>query len=267
MTVAISTAVRCNSPLEKALADIAAAGFKTIDLLAIDGWVHVHTSDLADRYEQTRQRLDVLLQQHGLNLLALNTGVAAQLHHRSPEVNARRKQEISGLVRLMKEYGVRIAAIQPRAPDRARPWEEVLADCAATLREQVEMGAAAGITFALELHVNSPFETLEQAKRLLEVFPELPLVYDPTHFVMQGIPLRETGWLMAHARHVHLRDAAKDRMQVPMGSGEVDFDWLLGTLKERGYQGHVSIEYLETADFAALESARRLYDLVERALS
>lgn len=267
MAVACSTAVRCNSTLQKAVADISAAGFTTIDLLAIDGWVHVHTRDLADQYEQTRQHLDDLLQQHGLHLLALNTGVAAELHHRSPQVNARRKAEIGGLVRLMQDYGIRIAAIQPRAPDRARPWEDVLADCVATLREQVAMGAAAGSTFALELHVHSPFATLEQAKRLLAVFPELPLVYDPTHFVMQGIPLRETGWLMDHAHHIHLRDAARDKMQVPMGTGEVDFAWLLGTLKDRGYQGHISIEYLETAEFEALESARRLYDLVERTLT
>jgi sugar phosphate isomerase/epimerase len=53
----------------------------------------------------------------------------------------------------------------------------------------------------------------------VEELPEVPLVYDPTHFVMQGIDIRETGWLMAHAQHVHLRDAAPDKMQVPFGTG------------------------------------------------
>ena len=28
----------------------------------------------------------------------------------------------------------------------------------------------------------------------------------------------------------------------------MDFDWLLGTLKDRGYTGHFSIEYLQDKD-------------------
>jgi sugar phosphate isomerase/epimerase len=262
MTIACSTAVRCNSSLERALADIAGAGFRSIDLLTIDGWAHVNTSDLAERWQPTLERLDGLLRQHHLTPIALNTGVSAQLHQRSEAINDRRRHEIDALIRLMQRYNIGIAAIQPRNNDPERPWEELLRDCAATLREQFAAAEAAGVVFALELHVGSPFETLGQARRLIELIPDLPLVYDPTHFVMQGVPIDQTGWLLDHARHLHLRDAAPGKLQVPFGMGAVDFDWLLGSLRERGYQGHISIEYLETDEFDALDSARRLYDLV-----
>lgn len=264
MAIACSTLVRCASPLERALADIAAMGFARIDLLVIDGWVHVHTRDLADQFDQTVAGIDRLLRQHNLMPIALNTGVGPQLHQRSPAINARRIREVEALIRCMQHYGITIAAIQPRNADRDRPWDEVLRDCVATLREQTAMGRAAGITFALELHVNSPFETLDQARRLLAELPDLPLVYDPSHFVMQGIDLKETGWLIDYAHHVHLRDAAPGKLQVPFGTGAIDFDWLLGTLRERGYQGHFSIEYLETDEFDALESALRLYETIAR---
>lgn len=262
MTIACSTAVRCNSPLERALADIAGAGFHTVDLLTIDGWAHVNTTDLADHWEPTVERLDGLLQQHGLTPIALNTGVSGQLHQRSEDFNARRRREIDGLIRLMQRYGIATAVIQPRNNDPDRPVEDVLHDCVATLWEHFHAAEAAEVGFALELHVGSPFETLEQARRLIDLIPDVPLVYDPTHFVMQGLPIGETGWLMDHARHVHLRDAAVGKLQVPFGTGSVDFDWVLGSLRERGYSGHISIEYLETDEFDALESARRLYDLV-----
>lgn len=94
--------------------------------------------------------------------------------------------------------------------------------------------------------------------------PNLGIVYDPTHFVMQGLEIRETDWLIKRAQHVHLRDAAPGAIQTPFGEGAVDFGWVLGTLREHGYSGHISIEYLETKDFDALDSALRLHEVIAR---
>ncbi len=264
MAIACSTSVGTNSSLAETLSSIASIAIPNVDLLVIDGWKHIHSQALADDFEATVAPVDALLAQNQLKPIALNSGVSPQLHQRSAEINAQRLREIAAVIRLMQHLDITIAAIQPRQPDRDRPYNDVLADCVATLREQISMGREAGVTFALELHVNSPFETLEQARQLLDQMPDLPLVYDPTHFVMQGIDLRETGWLMEHAAHVHLRDADRDKMQVPFGTGAVDFDWLLGTLKDRGYNGHLSIEYLETSDFDVLASAARLYDTISK---
>jgi sugar phosphate isomerase/epimerase len=262
MAIAYSTAIESRSSLEDAASNIQRHGGRVIDLLAIEGWVHVDPSDLASQWETTVARLDAALAAHALVPIALNTGVAAQLHHRSPAINAARHAHWEGLVRLMKHVGVEVAAIQPRNADRERPYDDVWRDCVATLREQLAVAQAAGVRFALELHIGSPFETMEQARRLLDALPDLPLVYDPTHFVMQGIDVRDTAWLMDRAVHVHLRDAAPSQMQVPFGTGAVDFDWVLGTLRERGYGGHFSIEYLGTAEFDVWDSVRRLHEAI-----
>ncbi|MBZ0296234.1 MAG: sugar phosphate isomerase/epimerase [Anaerolineae bacterium] len=262
MSIACSTSVGTRSTLADTLADIARIGIPCVDLLVIDGWVHVHSRDLVADFDATIAPVDALLKQHQLTPIAINSGVSPQLHQRSPDINAQRRDEIQAVIRLMQHLGVSIAAIQPRQPDHERAYEAVFEDCVATLEEQVTLGQEVGVTFALELHVNSPFESLGQARRLLERLPDLPLVYDPTHFVMQGIDLRETVWLMDHARHVHLRDADRDQMQVPFGTGAVDFDWLLNTLKDRGYDGHFSIEYLGSDAFDVLDSAKRLYEVI-----
>jgi sugar phosphate isomerase/epimerase len=237
-------------------------GFRNVDILTIDGWAHLNTQDLTDNYANTRERVDALIQQYQLTPIATNSGVSAQLHHRSPELNQRRRDETMALVKWLNSYNVGIAAIQPRNGDSERPWREVLEDCVETLREQKQIGDANGVRFALELHVNSPFETMEQARRFCDAMPEMPLVYDPTHFVMQGINIRETAWLMERAIHVHLRDAARGKIQEQFGQGAVDFDWVLGTLKDRGYQGHFSIEYLEDKNIDVLEDARRTRDAI-----
>jgi sugar phosphate isomerase/epimerase len=262
MSIACSTSIRCGSSLEDALATISKLGLEKIDILTIDGWVHVDTQELADNWGSAIARVDGLLKQYGLTPIATNSGVSPQLHHRSEEINAQRLKEIEALVRFMKHYEIEVAAIQPRAADAERPWEEVLADCVETLREQKSAGEKAGVTFALELHVNSPFETLEQARRFCEAMPDMPLVYDPSHFVMQGFDIRETGFLMDRAAHVHLRDAGPGKLQTHFGEGAVDFDWLFGALKDRGYQGHFSIEYLQSEEIDVLDDVVKARDAI-----
>jgi sugar phosphate isomerase/epimerase len=262
MAIALSTSIGHQSSLEGALAQVAELGFRKVDILAIDGWVHVNTRDLADRWEETSAHVERLLRAHGLTPIAVNSGVSPQLYERAPAVNAQRLREIEALIRWMQRLSVGVAAIQPRQPDPDRPWEEVLADCFATLREQFDAGARAGVKFALELHVRSPFETLEQARRLFEVMPDVRIVYDPTHAVCQGIPLRETEWLIDRAVHVHLRDAAPGKLQAPFGEGEVDFDWVLGALKDHAYAGHFSIEYFDANEFDVAGSVLRLRDRI-----
>ncbi len=92
--------------------------------------------------------------------------------------------------------------------------------------------------------------------------PEMPLVYDPTHYVMQGMDVSDTEWLMDNAVHVHLRDAAPDVLQTHFGDGAVDFDWLFNALKDHGYQGHFSIEYLQMKDMDVLDDVLRMRDAI-----
>ena len=267
MAILCSTGVRSKAPLEQALSDIAAAGFSLLDLLAFEGWAHIAPSTLADCFDQTCAHVQGLLARHNLRVGALNSGLGIPSFDRSPTAQDRRRRETEALLRLAKHLGAAVVAVQAGRPDPDIEWETLFRASTATLRELAEMGRQHGVTVALEMHVHALFETPELGRRLLEALPELALAYDPSHFVMQGIPIRETAWLLDHAAHVHLRDAAPGRMMVPFGEGQVDFDWLLGALKERGYTGHVAIEYLETDEFDALDSALRLREALERRLS
>jgi sugar phosphate isomerase/epimerase len=231
------------------------------DLLTIGTWAHVNPADLASDYGKHLTRLQTAFASRGLSAIALNTGTTVQLHDRKPESNLARDRETEALCRLMAEFRIPVAAIQPLAADRTRPGDVVMADCIASLRQQYAIAAKYGVRFAVELHVHSPFETLEQAQTLLKQMPEVNVVYDPTHFILQGMPLKDTLWIMDRAIHVHARDAAKGKLQAPLGSGEIDFNFLISALKDRGFAGNISIEYLETRDFDVVDSARRLRDL------
>ena len=158
----------------------------------------------------------------------------------------------------MEHYDIPIAAVQPRNPDPNRPRDEVLRDSADTMRDMVDLAQGTGVTFAFECHARSIVETMDEVRALMALVPELGFAYDPTHFVMTGVPMEDTLPLLEKAIHVHLRDAAPGQMQARYGEGAVDFDWILRSLQERGYRGDFSIEYLETEGVDLGDDVKRL---------
>lgn len=245
MVVACSTTGFTRMPLHSALRAIRELGFDAIDLLAIEGWAHVMPSDLVRDYDVTLSIVRKLLRRYNLMPVAVNTAVRPLTHDRSPQACAVREAQTRALVRMMQDLSISVATLGPRQVDRTRPLPDVIQDSAASLREIMAIAQPAGITLALECHSGSVAETVAASLELMSLVPGLVIAYDPSHMVMQGIDLRETLSLIDRAGQVHLRDAALSQMQVPYGQGLTDFDWLLETLKERGYGGHISVEYLD----------------------
>ena len=44
---------------------------------------------------------------------------------------------------------------------------------------------------------------------------------------------------------MHIRDARFNQIQLGVGSGDVDFDWMLDELKKRNYQGYYLVEFID----------------------
>ena len=120
------------------------------------------------------------------------------------------------------------------------------------------------MVLALENHIDSVAETLDGALWLLDAVPGLRLAYDPSHLAAQEIDPRDAIPLMDAAAHVHLRDAAPGRIQVPFGEGTLDLDWILRTFLERGYTGHVAIEYLGDGEPETLRSVVAARELASK---
>ncbi len=262
MAIACSTSLFSRSSLEEALRGIRGMGFDRIDLVIIDGWIHVNTTDLASDYEGTLGRVDSLLRWYRLNPIVVNSGVSPPLHDRSEEGRSKRQAETEALIRFMNHYHIAVAAVQPRTPDPSRPRSEVLRDSAATVRDIMAMARGTGVTFALECHSGSIVETMAEVREMIRLVPELVYAYDPTHFVMKGESLADTLPLLERAVYVALRDAKPGHIQARYGEGVVDFDWILRCLKERGYQGDFIIEYLEEEGVDLRDDVNRLYDKI-----
>ena len=256
--VLCSSAVKSADTFEDAMRAISTAGFRDVDLLAINTWAHINPAVLAADFDSVIARVESGLEKYGLVMRAMNIGLSNQMHDRRAVSIANNLRELEALCKLMNYFGVKTAALQPLQKDPARDPAEVLKDSVDSLGEYYECAGKYGIELGLELHVNSPFETPEAVKYVYDRIRGATIVYDPTHFISMGAKLEDSEAIIDKAVHVHLRDAGPGSLQARMGEGTVDFEWIAGKLAKRGYKGHFSIEYLHNNEWDALSEAVKL---------
>ena len=148
---------------------------------------------------------------------------------------------------------------------------DALAESAKALCELQKIAADAGVILTFEPHVHSFTESPGIVLELLERAPGVKLTLDYAHFVCMGWRQDEIDPLAAHAAHVHLRQARPGALQTKSGEvaigqndgspglkqggeGVINMEAQFGTLRDVGYTGFLSLEFVHM-DYMAI-----LYD-------
>ena len=262
MRIACSTSA-WRGDLEHALSRVTALGFEYVDVICIAQWGHVTIDALSANYAGELERVRGLLSRFGLKAIAANLAITPQLFDRDdPAANATRVEHTRLFCRLMNDLGIPKGSYYPGVKQTDADYESVYAATVASMREIGQVAAEHHVTLGPELHWNTNVETLAQSARLLEDLPDLTIAYDPSHFIMQGEPIEATAFLLDRAHHVHLRSAAIDRMQAPLGEAEGAIRWILHRLREIDYSGDLTIEYLPSDELDGEAEIAALGDLV-----
>ena len=259
MKFILSTAFLKEQP-DEVLRNCAELGFREVDLLCISNWGITSPDALRDDFDGEVKRVGDLLEKYGLTAVRANTAFSPQLHERTDEAqNEARLGSIRAFCRFMK--GIPIAAHYPgHIGDWKNDPEGVWRDSVASLAEIQDISREEGVILAPEIHFNTPFEKPEDARRLLREMPGLPYVYEPSHFIVKGIDCTATGDLLDGAIHCHFRTSGPGKIQAAPPAGYDSLDWMMARLRQRDYDGCLSIEYLPNADFPVPEAVRALLD-------
>ena len=113
------------------------------------------------------------------------------------------------------------------------------------LNESLQIAAQEAITLAIETHAGAIAVEPDAARELLDRCPGLKLTYDPSHYIAEGIPVEDTLDLMQEAAHMHLRNARLGHFQERMSLGALDMPWMIDQIIASGYEGAISIEYIQ----------------------
>ena len=247
--------------LRDALARIKELGFEAIDLAAFENWQNVDPSQLAADGGAWLDNFAGMLADLHLRVSSINAGTSRPVNDPDPEAFAQVRKEYAALLDLAEKVGCPNITVQPGRMMEGHGFEELFDTAAEHLRELAALGTGRGVTLSVEGHQGSLLETVAAGARMMAALrPAVGFTYDPSHFAMQRIDLRRTEPLLDYAAHVHVRNAAPDRMQETMERGGVDFEWLVAALRERGYDGAVAIEYFNgfDRDFTSVLALRDL---------
>ncbi|MGC9450217.1 MAG: sugar phosphate isomerase/epimerase family protein [Oceanipulchritudo sp.] len=239
--------------LDHALGRLKALGFEEVDLIVIESWGLVSLRRLVDDFDAECGRVEALLDKHGLRAVSVNAAFEAVFHEPGDaESREALRVQVDALGRFMQQLGISTGAHYPgHIADWKNDPEGVWVNTTESLRFIQEYLSGTGLRLGPELHFKTPYETPEGGRRLLRAIPGIPYTYEPSHYIVNGVDVRDTADLLDGACHVHLRGCAPGRLQAPPEVGEDSLRWVVERLKARCYEGMVSIEYLPNADFDA----------------
>jgi sugar phosphate isomerase/epimerase len=217
---------------DEALAGIAAAGFRHVELSAVPGAVE-HVDVHADPAE-TRARLEY----HGLQAVS----VSGHSNLTTPEG----LEHGLAVVRWAERFGVPIVntAVGGHAPGVDESESAFLANIG-TLADAAQ---AAGLTIALEIH-GELMASGRQSRPLLDKIdhPAVKANYDTANveYYAGVAAVDDLPHIADRLAHVHLKDARGgpgDWDFPAIGEGHVDFERVLAILRDAGYEGPFSVE-------------------------
>lgn len=224
--------------------DVAAeAGYEAVEIV-VGGGLLPFDELVARRAEilQCTQRL-------GLEVAALTATVALGGTHNRAQLEA-----LIALAQIAPEFGTDIVKMPSGPPPSAQATDDDWARCAADLRAAAEAAEQAGVTLAMETHLNMLSDTTAGTLRLLEAVdhPALAVTIDFCNLYNMGDdPVESTRRLAPHIAFAHVKNgvwAPEGKLEwLPVRFGDLDYAAIFRTLREVGYRGALSVEILAQA--------------------
>jgi sugar phosphate isomerase/epimerase len=242
-----------NHPSRAVRAEIewmAEMGFEFVDLTLEPPAAAVWKVDL----EETRK----ILADHNLPVVG-HTAYYLPLCSPFESIRKAAVQELKYCIEAFAHLGAHWMNIHPdrNVPMQDRKW--IIERNIQSLRELLAVGEQCGVGLMIE-NLPGEFNTLAQLSQLLDPLPSLGLHLDIGHANLM-VEKNTTSEIIAtygsRLRHVHLHDnkGGSADLHLPLGSGNLDLRKHIGTLKQCGYDGTITLEVF-TADRHYLSYSR-----------
>src|SRR5688572_22580292 len=233
--VIVSTLNWSANSLEKAVANVAALEFGQIELALHEGWAHINPSDLATggapRIERETERITALIARHGMKRVS---AFDVDLGECDFEQQAVRLGAVCDLARALDVTILTLTTAR---------WGSPLVQEADRLRRLLPIAKQRAVQLSAQTHREQVTAMAEAAVRLCELSPGLGITLDASHLYAGPNRGEDFSAVLPHVRHVFLRDATREHLQVPAGAGEIDFKALVARLHQLRYEGKFAIQY------------------------
>ena len=218
MYVAASTDCFPELGLESAISRLADLEFTRIEI-----GIHEHTGAL--RPSQVAADLEEAIAQcretHRLKPIAYAVHIDAK--------GKEYFEQFTACCKLAK--GTRVALVAVRAAELGTPFNAEVE----RLRELVRIAAVEGVVVAVKNEMGRMMQDVDSITVLCDNVKGLGLALDPSHYLAAAPRTPNYEAVMKYVCHVYLRDSTKERLQVRVGQGDIEYSRLIAQLNKHNY--------------------------------
>jgi sugar phosphate isomerase/epimerase len=247
--VAASTECFASLPLQEALERLADLEYTSVEIAIHEQGGQMRPSEVA---ADVAEAIEVCRNTRRLDVVAYSLEITA-----TGDEYYRQFQAICRLAKATK-----VVTLTVPSGELGTPFNEEVE----RLRKLVGIATLEGTRVSIKNQVGRLSEDPDTVMVLCDNVEGLGLTLDPSHFVCGPHRNKNSDKLNKYVYHVHLRDSTKDKLQVRVGQGEVEYGKLIGHLRKLHYNRALSVNIQEMDDVDHMAEMRKMRLLLESLL-
>lgn len=249
MFVAASSRCFADLPLDAAMRQLVDLEFSHVEVFLHERDGHIKPSEVYDDFDRA---LLTIRQIHRLTPASLSVDIdaAGDLYYR----------QFAACCKLAK--AAKVVTMTVRAGELGTPYNQEVE----RLRALVALATIEGVRVGLLTEVGRMTEDPATAAVLCDTVKGLGITLDPSHYIFGPRGGVNYDMIFRHTIHIRLRDTTRDRLQVRVGQGEVEYGRLIAQLGRYHYNRALCVDIAPSDDVDHLAELRKLRLLLETLL-
>jgi sugar phosphate isomerase/epimerase len=245
--VAGSTLLYSRLSLDEACRRLSDLGFDAVDIAMQEGWAHVDPGETVDAVDTIVGHIETACDAAAVAPVAINASAG------DVDLDTELARVVA-VVEVANALDVNVVTL-PAAPTAAPLTDDI--DRFRVFHDAVE---DSDIVLTVETHWGTHTEDPAVAAEYAAAVPGVGYTLDPGHLVIgdhdADPPYRD---LLADVEHVHIRQAGSgwEEIQRPVEDGRIDIGAFVNDLRDVGYDGAITVEYIDALDGVDPQAAQR----------
>ena len=246
MYVAVSTDCLPDIPMPDVVDAFIDLEFTTVEIALRENQSPLSPSRIADEFDKA---IHLARRSHRLEVCSYDVHIDAQ--------GEEYYQQFEAICRLGK--ATKVVTLTIPSGELGTPFNEEVE----RLQRLVTLAEGEGVRVSMKSQIGRLSEDPDTVKVLCDNVHGLGLTLDPSHYMCGNHSHKSLDKIMPYVFHVHLRDSKKDKLQVRVGQGEIEYGKIVTQLSKVGYSQALSIQASPMPELDQRSELRKLRLLLE----